>query len=298
MKSVFKFILNTIPRPILIRLSIVIRPILAILLKGSRYTDPIDGKSFRMFLPYGYGNQRNNVLSPSTLSLERHRLLWLYLQNETDFFYSELVSESNELVLESNELVSESNEPVSDSPISKNKRIKLRNAETNSALKVLHFAPEQEFYKRFKKQKNIDYTTTDLLSPLADVKADICNLPFEDNTYDIIFCNHVLEHIPNDTKAMQELYRVLKPGGMGIFQIPQDLLRATTFSDDTIVDQKERAKIFGQYDHVRVYGRDYFDKLRSIGFKVVEEDYTNKIAPELVEKYCLAKGEIIPVCFK
>jgi SAM-dependent methyltransferase len=146
--------------------------------------------------------------------------------------------------------------------------------------KVLHFAPEQEFYKRLKKQTNIDYTTTDLLSPLADVKADICNLPFEDNGYDLILCNHVLEHIPDDTKAMQELYRVLKPGGMGIFQIPQDLSRATTFADDTIVDQKERAKIFGQYDHVRVYGRDYFDKLRSIGFKVVEEDYTNKIAPE------------------
>ncbi len=273
----FKFILNTIPRPMLIQLSIVVRPILAFMLKGNRFTDPIDGKSFRMFLPYGYGNQRNNVLSPSTLSLERHRLLWLYLQNETDFFQSELDS---------------------DSPITKNKRIKLRDAKTRSALKVLHFAPEQEFYKRFKKQTNIDYTTTDLLSPLADVKADICNLPFEDNAYDLILCNHVLEHIPDDTKAMQELYRVLKPGGMGIFQIPQDLSRATTFSDNTIVDQKERAKIFGQYDHVRVYGRDYFDKLRSIGFTVVEEDYTNKIAPELVEKYCLAKGEIIPVCFK
>ncbi len=278
MKSVFKFILNTIPRPILIRLSIVVRPILAFLLKGSRFTDPIDGKSFRMFLPYGYGNQRNNVLSPSTLSLERHRLLWLYLQNETDFFQSQLDS---------------------DSPVTQNKRIKLRkDAETSSALKVLHFAPEQEFYKRFKKQTNIVYTTTDLLSPLANVKADICNLPFEDNEYDIIFCNHVLEHIPDDTKAMQELFRVLKPGGMGIFQIPQDLSRAKTFSDDTIVDQKERAKIFGQYDHVRVYGRDYFDKLRSIGFKVIEEDYTRKIAPELVEKYCLAKGEIIPICFK
>ena len=278
MKSVFKFILNTIPRPILIRLSIVVRPILAFLLKGSRFTDPIDGKSFRMFLPYGYGNQRNNVLSPSTLSLERHRLLWLYLQNETDFFQSELDS---------------------DSPVTQNKRIKLRkDAETSSALKVLHFAPEQEFYKRFKKQTNIEYTTTDLLSPLADVKADICNLPFEDNAYDIIFCNHVLEHIPDDTKAMQELFRVLKPGGMGIFQIPQDLSRASTFTDDTIVDQKERAKIFGQYDHVRVYGRDYFDKLKSIGFKVIKEDYTHKIAPELVEKYCLAKGEIIPVCFK
>jgi predicted SAM-dependent methyltransferase len=277
MKKIFKFILNTIPRPILIRLSIVVRPILAFLLKGNRFTDPIDGKSFRMFLPYGYGNQRNNVLSPSTLSLERHRLLWLYLQNETDFFQSELVSDSS------------NKQP---------KSIKLRDTETSSALKVLHFAPEQEFYKRFKKQTNIDYVTTDLLSPLADIKADICNLPFKDNEFDIIFCNHVLEHIPDDTKAMQELYRVLKPGGMGIFQIPQDLSRATTFSDDTIVDQKERAKIFGQYDHVRVYGRDYFDKLRSIGFKVIEEDYTSKLSPELVEKYCLAKGEIIPVCFK
>jgi hypothetical protein len=97
---------------------------------------------------------------------------------------------------------------------------------------------------------------------------------------------------------MQELYRVLKPGGMGIFQIPQDLSREVTFSDDSITDEKERAKIFGQYDHVRVYGRDYFDKLRSIGFKVEEIDYTQTITPELVEKYCLAKGEIIPVCYK
>jgi SAM-dependent methyltransferase len=256
MKKIFKLILNTIPRPILIRLSFLAKPILAFLLKGNRFTDPIDGKSFRMFLPYGYGKQRNNVLSPSTLSLERHRLLWLYLKNETSFF-SESVKK-----------------------------------------KVLHFAPEQAFYKLFRNQKNIAYTTTDLLSPLADVKADICNLPFEDNAYDYIFCNHVLEHIPDDTKAMNELLRVLKPNGMAILQIPQDLNRASTFSDDTITNQKERAAIFGQYDHVRIYGRDYFDKLRSIGFKVVEEDYTAKIAPELVEKYCLAKGEIIPICFK
>lgn len=254
MKKLFKLILNTIPRPLLIRLSYVVRPVLAMALKGDTYTDPIDGKSFKSFLPYGYGQQRNNVLSPSTLSLERHRLLWLYLQNETDFF--------------------------------------------TAPKKVLHFAPEQAFYKRFRNQKNLDYTTTDLYSPLADVKADICNLPFEDNSYDLILCNHVLEHIPDDTKAMQELYRVMKPGGMGIFQIPQDLKRDTTFEDDSITDQKERARIFGQYDHVRVYGRDYFDKLRSIGFKVVEEDYTKKIAPQDVERFCLAKGEIIPVCYK
>ena len=256
MKKLFKIILNTIPRPLLIRLSYLIRPIIALALKGTTYTDPIDGKQFRAFLPYGYGNQRNNVLSPSTLSLERHRLLWLYLQNETDFFV---------------------------------------NSERKS---VLHFAPEQCFYKRFRKQKNIQYTTTDLLSPLADVKADICNLPFEDNSYDIIFCNHVLEHIPDDTKAMQELFRVLKQGGMAILQIPQDSSRTTTFEDDSITDPKERAKIFGQYDHVRVYGLDYFDKLRSIGFNVEEVDYTNKIAQEKVIEYCLAKGEILPVCRK
>lgn len=235
-------------------MSYLIRPVLVLWFKGNRYTDPIDGKNFRKFLPYGYENQRDNVLSPSTLSLERHRLLWLYLKNETDFF--------------------------------------------TSPKKVLHFAPEQAFYKRFRKLKNLNYTTTDLNSPLADVKADICKLPFKEEEFDVILCNHVLEHISDDTKAMQELYRVLKKGGMAILQIPQDLSREKTFEDNSITDRKERAKIFGQYDHVRIYGRDYFDKLRSIGFTVIEEDYTKKITPELVDKYRLAKGEIIPVCFK
>ncbi|WP_308990591.1 class I SAM-dependent methyltransferase [Mariniflexile litorale] len=254
MKKLFKIILNTIPRPLLIRFSYVIRPVLAFILKGNNFTDPIDSKSFKSFLPYGYGTQRNNVLSPSTLSLERHRLLWLYLKNETNFFSAEK--------------------------------------------KVLHFAPEQCYLKRFRNLKNLDYTTTDLLSPIADVKADICNLPFNDNTYDVILCNHVLEHIPNDTKAMQELFRVMKVGGMGIFQIPQDLSREKTFEDNSITDKKERAKIFGQYDHVRVYGRDYFDKLRSIGFKVEEVNYTSKLSEADIVKYCLAKGEIIPIVYK
>jgi len=254
LKSIFKFILNTIPRPLLIRLSYIARPILIFFLRGNKFTDPIDGKSFKNFLSYGYEKQRDNVLSPSTLSLERHRLLWLYLQNETDFF--------------------------------------------SAKKKVLHFAPEQCFLKRFRKLDNLNYTTTDLLSPIADVKADICDLPFEDNSYDTILCNHVLEHIPDDSKAMKELFRVLKPGGYGIFQIPQDLNRETTFEDNTITDKAERAKIFGQYDHVRVYGRDYFDKLRSIGFKVEEVNYTASLSTEEIEKYCLAKGEIIPVVYK
>ncbi|MBO6830064.1 MAG: class I SAM-dependent methyltransferase [Muricauda sp.] len=254
MSKLFKYFLNLIPRPLLIRLSYWVRPLIAFSLKGKTYTDPIDGKNFRKFLPYGYENPRENVLSPSTLSLERHRLLWLYLKNETDFF--------------------------------------------TKPIKLLHFAPEQAFYQRFKRLDHITYTTTDLNSPLADVKADICHLPFDDDTFDVILCNHVLEHIPDDAKAMQELYRVMKPGGWGIFQIPQDLKREQTFEDNTITDRKERARIFGQYDHVRIYGRDYFDKLRSVGFKVEEVDYTNTLPKEDVEKYRLAKGEIIPLVKK
>ncbi len=224
------------------------------MLKGKNYTDPIDGKSFKTFLPYGYENPRDNVLSPSTLSLERHRLLWLYLKNETDFF--------------------------------------------TKPHKMLHVAPEQAFYKRFKQLRHIDYTTTDLNSPLADVKADLCHLPFQSHTFDVILCNHVLEHIPDDIKAMQELYRVLKPGGWGIFQVPQDLNREKTFADSTITDKKERARIFGQYDHVRIYGKDYFETLRSVGFTVEEVDYSQKFSHEEIQTYRLAQGEIIPLVRK
>lgn len=254
MKKVFKYFLNIIPRPVLIKLSYWVRPFVAFWLRGKKYTDPIDGKQFKAFLPYGYENPRDNVLSPSTLSLERHRLLWLFLKKETDFFISDL--------------------------------------------KVLHFAPEQAFYKRFRRMENIDYTTTDLNSPLADVEADICDLPFKDNTYDVILCNHVLEHIPNDQKAMQELYRVMKPGGWGIFQIPQDLDREHTFEDNSITDRKERARIFGQYDHVRIYGRDYFDKLRNIGFNVTEVSFNKNLTPEEIDRYRLAPNEIIPLVRK
>lgn len=254
--SIFKYILNTVPRPWLIKVSYLVRPIIAFSLKGNKFTDPIDGKSFRKFLPYGYGKQRENALSPSTLSLERHRLMWLFLRDDTDFFTSK------------------------------------------EKIKTLHIAPEQCFLDLFRKQTNLEYITSDLESPIADVKADICNLPFDDNSFNVVFCNHVLEHIMDDTKAMQELYRVLKKGGFGIFQIPQDLSREKTFEDNTITNRTERAEIFGQYDHVRVYGRDYFNKLRSVGFEVDEIDYTKKITREKLKRYCLMKNEILPVCYK
>ncbi len=230
------------------------RPFVAFFLRGNNYIDPIDGNSYRKFLPYGYEKVRENVLAPGTLSLERHRLFWLYLTNETSFF--------------------------------------------SEKLRVLHFAPEQAFLKRFKKLKNITYTTTDLNSPIADVKADICNLPFEDNSYDFIICNHVLEHIPDDTKAMKEVYRVLTPNGTAILQVPYDRNRATTFEDNSITDPKERAAIFGQYDHVRVYGMDYFEKLKSIGFKLNAVNYTAQLSDEEIEKYRLPKNELLPIVYK
>lgn len=232
----------------------MVRPFVAFFLRGSTYTDPIDGKSYRRFLPYGYAKVRENVLAPGTLSLERHRLFWLYLKNETTFF--------------------------------------------SDPLRVLHFAPEQAFVQKFKKQKNLTYTTTDLNSPIADVKADICDLPFKDNSFDFIICNHVLEHIPDDTKAMQELYRVLAPEGTAIVQVPYDAKREITFEDNTITDQRERTRIFGQYDHLRVYGMDYFKKLSSIGFEVNALDYTSSMTSDDIERYRLCKGELLPVCKK
>jgi|TARA_B110001450_G_scaffold88721_1_gene84325 SAM-dependent methyltransferase len=249
-----KLILKIFPRTFLIKFSFIFQPLLSILLSGDKFTDPIDGKSFRKFLSYGYNKLRKNALSPSTLSLERHRLLWLYLKNETVLF--------------------------------------------EKKLKLLHFAPEQAFYKRFKKLRNIQYDTIDINSPLAKIKADICDLPIKENTYDFILCNHVLEHVLDDNKAMSELYRVLKKGGTGIFQVPIDMKREKTFQDDSITDKLERNKIFGQYDHVRVYGKDYFKKLEDTGFKVQQIDYSKKFSDKEILKFSIIRGEIIPVCTK
>lgn len=238
----------------LIKMSIWARPLIYQFYKGNHFVDPIDGKSYRKFLPYGYGKQRENALSPGTLSLERHRQMWLYLQNETDFF--------------------------------------------SNNYKVLHIAPEQEFLRKFKKMSNLDYTSADLFSPIVDVKADILDLPFENETFDIVICNHVLEHIEDDAKAMHELYRVMKRGGWGIFQVPMKTSLTKTYEDFSITDPKERQKHFGQYDHVRWYGMDYFDRLRNAGFSTEPNFYSQKYSQEDTKKYGLMENEILPVVFK
>ena len=249
-----KWLLNFLPRPFLIQLSLIFRPFIKVFYRGDRFTDPIDGSSYRTFLPYGYNKLRPNALCPGTLSLERHRYLWLYLQRQTSFLEDQL--------------------------------------------NVLHVAPEQVFYTKFKQFKHWKYTTTDLHSPLADKKADICALPFQDNSFDLILCNHVLEHIPDDATAMKELFRVLKKGGTLIAQVPLNETAEVTFEDDSITDPIERTKIFGQYDHVRVYGMDYYTRLAQAGFKAEAIDFLESLSLEERERFALPKREKIPVAIK
>jgi len=253
MKRFYKFLLNKLPRPLLIRLSYVFRLFAPLILKGNKVECTVCKKRYRKFLSYGSEvAHRENVLCPNCLSLERHRLMWLYLKEQTDFF--------------------------------------------SAPKKVLHIAPEQCFYKRFKNQSNLDYTTGDLYSPLADIKFDLHQIPLEDNQYDVIFCNHVLEHVDNAHQCMKELYRVLKPGGFAILQVPIDYNRAETYEDASITDPKEREIHFWQKDHVRLFGRDYGEKLKKAGFKVEE----NKMANEITNttRYRLQKQEILYVCGK
>lgn len=164
--------------------------------------------------------------------------------------------------------------------------------------KVLHLAPEQAFLPRFRRMKNLDYITADLYSPIVDVKADILDLPFEDASFDVIFCNHVLEHIEDDARAMAELHRVMRPGGWGIFQVPIKNGLKETYEDFSIKSPEERQKHFGQYDHVRWYGTDYFTRLEKAGFQAEINYYSQNFSTEEQQRYGLLANEILPVVRK
>lgn len=254
MQRLIKFALRRVPRHILHRVAPAAGKVISPLLRGSRYEDPITGITYRRLLPYGRVTSRKNALAPDSLSLERHRLLWLYLERETDFF--------------------------------------------SKPRTVLHMAPEDCFRQRFKRMRHLDYTTADLNSPWADIHCDLSDLPFEDGRFDAILCNHVLEHVDDDARSMAELFRVMRPGGFGIFQVPVDLTRDTTFEDPSITDPAEREKHYGQSDHVRQYGRDYGRKLEAAGFEVVEDSFATRLSDDEIDRYCVDRDEVIYVGHK
>ncbi|HYG39318.1 MAG TPA: methyltransferase domain-containing protein [Cytophagales bacterium] len=253
MKYLISFALRKIPRKYLQLISHWGLKIVALFYKGNNVECPISGQTYRKFLPYGR-KARENALSPGSLSLERHRLMWLYLKNRTNFF--------------------------------------------TAKLKVLHIAPEYCFIDIFNKMENLDYITADLESPLAQVKMDIHKMPFNDNEFDVVFCNHVMEHVEDDLQSMREIRRVLKPGGWAIIQSPIEMDRTVTFEDKSLKTPKDREKVFGQDDHVRAYGRDYGQRLESAGFTVKVDKYNEELDEATINRYALPKYEDIFVCYK
>jgi SAM-dependent methyltransferase len=249
MKRLIRWTLNNISRKYLQRIAQFATHLTSALYFGNKVECNICQKHYRKFLPYGYVNSRENALCPNCLSLERHRLMQLYLQDKTRFY--------------------------------------------TSNPRTLHVAPEFCFLKHFERLLGDNYVTADLESPLAKIKIDVQAIPFDDNTFDVIFCNHILEHVDDDMKALQELYRILKPGGWGIIQSPINYNRATTYEDASIVAPEERTKHFGQHDHVREFGFDYALRLAKAGFEVTEDHYIETLPPEKVKRNALPKNEII-----
>jgi len=199
---------------------------------------PICGKA-SYFAPFGTPS-REKAQCVFCKSLERHRLLWLFLKERTSLF-----------------------------------------DKTNK--KMLHVAAEACFADRFKEMLGENYLTADLSNPSAMVKMDITDIRYPDESFDVIMCNHVLEHVVDDAKAMREFYRTLKKGGWAILLVPiVDMDK--TYEDFSITTDSEREKAFGQYDHVRRYGRDYVDRLKAAGFNVTAaKNYEFASAEEIIK---------------
>jgi SAM-dependent methyltransferase len=209
------------------------------------YFCPCCGKHCVSFIDWS--SLYRKAICPYCNSQPRHRVLWLYLNEQTNI--------------------------------------------SSEKLKVLHFAPEAIFRRAFSSMSNLDYTTADLNDPSVDIKIDVTKIPYPDMTFDVIFCDHVLEHVENDHKAMCELLRILKPGGWASLQVPMDNQKDKTFEDPNIVSPDDRLRYFGQEDHVRLYGLDYKDRLEQAGFMVKIEKYAKNLSPEQFKKYGLYISE-------
>ncbi|MGZ4928907.1 MAG: class I SAM-dependent methyltransferase [Halobacteriota archaeon] len=250
-----QFLLNAIMRRDRTGLSLkLITGLVSFYDSKGKYVCPCCNNNLLTFRAYGKP-RRPNAECPKCGSVERHRLLYLYLKNRTSLFFENVT--------------------------------------------VLQLAPEYCLGEILALAPNVQYVSADLCTagecvwstrsfglelPLVMVKTDITELSFPNNCFDVILCLHVLEHIPNDTEAIKELFRVLKPGGWAIVQVPIDKTRNTTFEDPEIVSPTQREIAFGQHDHVRLYGLDYKDRLEKVGFLVKIDQYVKELPIETVKR--------------
>ncbi len=258
-KSGMRWALNHLPRTLLQRVAGGVAPLLGLFYLGEGRECPICGVKRRKFLPYGYVRSREDALCPRCLALERHRMLWLFLVRET-------------------------------------RLLDLRP-------ELLHIAPEVSLMKPLRRIYKASgtpekYRTADLESPLADMHFDVQEIPLADESVEMLICNHLLEHVADESKTLSEFYRILKPGGWAILLSPVDLTREQTFEDDSITSPEERTRLFGQYDHRRVYGRDYPQRLAAAGFEVDDIDYAAQLTPRERRRHAIRTDEHIYIVRK
>jgi SAM-dependent methyltransferase len=177
--------------------------------------------------------------------------------------------------------------------------LKNRTSLFTDRLRLLHIAPEPNLKKVLQSCPGIQYISADLADPLAMMNMDITRVPFRGDVFDVIICNHVLEHVPDDRLAMSELHRVLRPGGWAILQVPIALALDDTFEDATATTEAERIRLFGQRDHVRLYASaDYTARLQSVGFSINICSYADELGEEAIRRYSLVRDEKIYICAK
>jgi len=227
---------------------------------GLKYKCNFCNGHFRKLLPIGLkndiassiiGGRYRYAVCPKCNSTDRERLIYWYIVNKKNIFYS------------------------------------------HKTINLLHIAPEKNLKKVFRASDKINYINGDLNPLVADRKIDITDIKFENNFFDFIICNHVLEHVKDDKKAMRELCRVLKNSGEAILQVPISKHNKETLEDSSITMPEEREKIFGQKDHVRIYGKDYQKRLENAGFEVNLYDIKKDLNIRNIEKFGLNKEEIL-----